>query len=236
MTIGTDISEFQKLTMSTESPALWIPINPGDPLYTPVEELPADIAILYEYNPVLAKQLLAEAGYPEGLETTFLIDVAKPYARDEAALLQNQWAKIGVELEIEVLDPVSFEMHFRQATYPNVVLIGNDLANPIMTLLNYGMTGGHFAYTHWENEAFNELCTQMQAKMTEAEQMPLAKEANLIEMNEVSHIPCFLNPTRIYWWPWLKNYHGELTVYDNYLAGMYRFIWIDQDLKAEMGY
>ena len=38
-----------------------------------------------------------------------------------------------------------------------------------------------------------------------------------------------------FWWPWLKNYHGELTVgYYNVISPQY--IWLDQDLKEAMGY
>ena len=39
-----------------------------------------------------------------------------------------------------------------------------------------------------------------------------------------------------YWWPWVKNYHGELSVgiINEYAENMY--IWIDQDLKKSMGY
>ena len=38
-----------------------------------------------------------------------------------------------------------------------------------------------------------------------------------------------------FWWPWVKNYNGELTIgYYNSIWPQY--IWIDQDLKKAMGY
>ncbi|MBA7706656.1 hypothetical protein ES703_115511 [subsurface metagenome] len=37
-------------------------------------------------------------------------------------------------------------------------------------------------------------------------------------------------------WPWIKNYYGEMeTAYYNYCP-MLTTLWIDQDMKAEMGY
>jgi peptide/nickel transport system substrate-binding protein len=38
----------------------------------------------------------------------------------------------------------------------------------------------------------------------------------------------------VIWWPWLKNYHGELQVgYYNY-PGALKYRWQDLDLKEEM--
>ena len=38
-----------------------------------------------------------------------------------------------------------------------------------------------------------------------------------------------------FWWPWLKNYHGETTV-GYYNAIWPQYIWLDRDLKEAMGY
>ena len=44
------------------------PDEPGNAGYTPITQMPANVKQLYEYHPDLARQLLAEAGYPNGLQ------------------------------------------------------------------------------------------------------------------------------------------------------------------------
>lgn len=59
---------------------------------------------LYSNDLEKAKQLLAEAGYPDGFEIT--ITTASTYADmiDTAQILQQQWARIGVKADIKQLE------------------------------------------------------------------------------------------------------------------------------------
>ena len=58
----------------------------------------------YEYNPELARQLLAEAGFPDGFETTlWALPVPRPYIPNGMALaeaLQSDLQEVGVETTI----------------------------------------------------------------------------------------------------------------------------------------
>ncbi|GAI76427.1 unnamed protein product, partial [marine sediment metagenome] len=51
MTIGTDVRKFMRLALASETPIPWWPVHPGNPARIPLKELPADIQILYDYNP-----------------------------------------------------------------------------------------------------------------------------------------------------------------------------------------
>ena len=54
-----------------------------------------------EYNPDLAKKLLAEAGYADGLTLVFGINNSKE-SYDIAEIVQNMWAEIGVKVDIKI--------------------------------------------------------------------------------------------------------------------------------------
>ncbi|GAI96674.1 unnamed protein product, partial [marine sediment metagenome] len=57
-----------------------------------------------------------------------------------------------------------------------------------------------------------------------------------IALDEIPYIPIGAPNYKTFWWPWIKNYYGEFEVScwsDSHLMAT---AWIDQDLKAEMGY
>ena len=98
------------------------------------------------YDPARAKQLLAEAGYPDGFETDlWAIPVARAYmpnGRRAAEMIQADWAKIGVKARI-----VSYEWgeYLRRARggEATVAMLGGtwDYPDPSQLLLAWTCDG-----------------------------------------------------------------------------------------------
>jgi len=64
------------------------------------------------YNPTKAKQLLAQAGFPNGLTFTLVIPGGIAMTEREAPLLQNEMARAGITMKIVSVDPSSLLTDF----------------------------------------------------------------------------------------------------------------------------
>jgi peptide/nickel transport system substrate-binding protein len=62
----------------------------------------------YTYDPAKAKQLLAEAGYPNGFKTTYYTDNVDPQPRI-AQLIQNDLAAVGIQASIKLMDRATYD-------------------------------------------------------------------------------------------------------------------------------
>ncbi len=75
----------------------------------------ASVANEYTYDPAKAKQLLAQAGFPNGITFSLVIPGGITLAEREAPLLQNEMAKAGITMKIVSVDPnqllTSFYLH-----------------------------------------------------------------------------------------------------------------------------
>jgi ABC-type transport system substrate-binding protein len=82
------------------------------PSITPGHSTEGDGAKWYDYDPEAAKALLAEAGFPDGFETTFSFrDVTRIYVTRQpqvAQEIQAQLAEIGVKINITPMESGAF--------------------------------------------------------------------------------------------------------------------------------
>ncbi|BCH67971.1 MULTISPECIES: ABC transporter substrate-binding protein [Rhizobium/Agrobacterium group] len=75
-----------------------IPIVEGTPWYD------ADLAHGWKYDPTRAKALLAEAGFPDGFQTTLLATAQYGMHKDTAEVVQQHLAAIGINCELRLPD------------------------------------------------------------------------------------------------------------------------------------
>jgi len=206
------------------------PVKEFMDMYTPLDELPEEIRELYEYHPDKARELLAEAGYPNGFKT----EVLCPAGWEEfGSIIMEWWADIGVEMVMDVKEgPVYLSMSARRK-YEHMVSSSSGLFQPFsMEDLRPGsLTNKSLVDDVRVNEAYDAIAA---AFFDEAERREIMKEIALYIQSQVWSIAL---PTRHEWsiWqPWLKGYHGELSPGPLNTNKWQQFIWIDQDLKEEL--
>jgi peptide/nickel transport system substrate-binding protein len=106
------------------------PVSPGVFGYTPVGA--------YEYNPERARQLLREAGFPNGFETILYSPTGR-YVQDiqVAEAVQSQLREVGIRARIETLEWGAYLAKTGEAADRNVVPMG---------LLGWGTVTGDADY------------------------------------------------------------------------------------------
>lgn len=133
------------------------------------------------YDPQKAKALLAEAGYPNGFKTTlWAIPVVRAYmpnGRRAAELIQADWAKVGVEAQIQSYEWGEYLKRGRQGEH-EVGMFGYtwDYPDPSQILLSGWhcdgvKTGSNRA--RWCNREFSDLLTKANTISDQAERTKL---------------------------------------------------------------
>jgi peptide/nickel transport system substrate-binding protein len=81
------------------------------------------------YNPAKAKQLLAEAGYPNGFQTELLASVT---SQDGAAALQAYLAAVGINVKLDMTDPGRYATAAFQTGWKGMIFAASGI-NPDST-------------------------------------------------------------------------------------------------------
>ena len=84
-------------------------LNPGYFAYKP------DVKV-YEYNPERAKKLLAEAGFPNGFETSLLYYSGEPW-KVYGPIIQDQLRQVGIRMKLTMLDRATVEQLRRKGNF-----------------------------------------------------------------------------------------------------------------------
>ncbi|KKK56488.1 hypothetical protein LCGC14_3064020, partial [marine sediment metagenome] len=105
--IGTNIDAIFKANLLMGETYAF-PIAPGVPGHVPLEELPAETRLLFDYNPVLARQMLADAGYPDGF-TLEMHSSVRPDWLGIAEMVAGMWKEdLNIDVEIKTYEKVAF--------------------------------------------------------------------------------------------------------------------------------
>lgn len=97
---------------------------------------PEDGLPTYEYDPARARELLAEAGYPNGLDLGTVLSSVRPLYLDPLEIVQGQWAEVGITFQIQTYAHNEYQALIRQNLSPIVGYPGAR-ATPHMILFQY---------------------------------------------------------------------------------------------------
>jgi len=208
----------------------------GEGYYTPIEKLPESARMQFEYNPEKAKELLAEAGYPQGFKVEMVFYTVGTLMTDQASMIAGDWAKIGVEAELKGLEYASYYSTMVARKYDHCYMLTTDPGNPMAIMRKVGETGQRWNPANYSDAWFDETLNKVRLEADAAVRDPLLKEMSVKWLDSVAYIQMPSSYRYAYAWPWINNWYGEQYV-GAYIRGpIWARIWIDQDLKEEMGH
>jgi peptide/nickel transport system substrate-binding protein len=199
----------------------------------PYDNWPQELQEEYSYNPTAAKQLLTEAGYPDGFKTNILAASGGPGGDMQLLqIIKAYFLDIGVDMEINAMsDFFTIMQMLMDKKHDQMVLMGtSDDMPPAMGMRMFTKA-----------EATNGLCNddpEWEAKVAavltaddEEEAKQLVIDADMYFLRQHWCVLVFPIVNYNFWQPYVKGYSGEKEPSTTHWARC----WIDQDLKTSMG-
>jgi len=208
-------------------------------VYTPYEKLPALAKEVLTYNPEKAKKLLAEAGFPNGF--TFKLDLGNTGSSqlvDIMSMIAGMLSKIGVTMEINLMDYAASFSVLTKKIHNEAYYYNYDPATPLMVIRKNLTKGQQWNAAMMDDPKINEAWARLTSDAS-LSQKQVDAELKKLAIYVIEQAPAIMFPhsySYCAYWPWVKNYYGEIRAGAQRIGPVITRIWIDQELKKKMGY
>ncbi|MEM7099935.1 MAG: ABC transporter substrate-binding protein [Pseudomonadota bacterium] len=237
MNLAVNQKEIVELFYGGHAELMAYPQHPGfGPYFQPLEEMPASVQELYSYNPAKARQLMQDAGYPDGFEVTIQVCSCSPSNMDLVPLLEGYLSKIGVKLTIQPLEYASFLSMMTSRNHSPAYLMDSGHVNPTTTIRKSFVTGQLWNPSLHSDPDLDARMAEIFENRNESERIQDLRQLTVEIIDAAPYIWLPIQYRYTAWWPWVKNYNGELRAGAVRPGPIYARIWIDQELKRTMGY
>ncbi len=204
--------------------------------FEPLEKMPASIKELFTYDPKKARKLLDEAGVPKNFSFKVQVCSCSPDHMELLPLVAAYLEQVGVKLEIQPMEYAAFLSAMTSRTMTAGYFMNNGHTNPTTTIRKSFTTGQQWNPSGWSDPAFDKKMDEVYRTRDEEKRQEMLKEMTREILDKAPYL--WLPTPYIYtaWWPWVKNYDGELRAGAVRPGPIYARLWLDQELKKKMGF
>jgi oligopeptide transport system substrate-binding protein len=205
LSLALDRAEIaERILAAGERPALSL-TPPGIPGYDPPQCPPED--------PVEARRLLAEAGYPEGrgFPTLSILFNTHEAHRAIAELVRKQWQRnLGITVKGRNEEWASYLSSQRQSNF-DVCRKGwiGDYADP-NTFLDMFVTGGEQNNTGWGRPEYDALIAAAAREADPARRLQLLADAERMLMDELPLLPVYFYVSKNLVKPYVRGFYNNI--------------------------
>jgi peptide/nickel transport system substrate-binding protein len=169
----------------------------------------------YTYDLEKAKKLLADAGYPNGLQFTLDIPTGLPIAESVAVVLKDSFAKIGVDMTINKQSDAAFAEQLWNGKHPSYMRDILWYVDDVGYISAWGyMTGGICNWTTFSDSRIDDLTKQLETTTDAAKRAELGKQWQKIMIDEA---PLLFLADMNFQLAMRDNIDGYLQLPENYL-------------------
>ena len=204
--------------------------------FEPLSAMPESVKELYVYNPEKAKKLLAEAGYPNGFTFKAQVCSCSPNYMELVPLIAAYLEKVGVKLQIQPMEYGAFLSAMTTKTHSAGYYFGSGHTNPTRSLNKSFITGEPWNPANYSDPAYDKKMADAMAERDEGKRQQMLKEMTREIIDKAPYIWMPIPYVYTGWWPWVKNYAGELRAGSERAGPVYARIWVDQPMKQKMGF
>lgn len=150
-----------------------------------------DDSIQYQYDPSIARQLLAQAGFSDELKLSLEITVPSNYTQhvDTAQVIVNQLAGCGIDASIKLVDWATWLSDvYRGRNYQaTVVSLDSHIISPRGFLGRY-RTGNSGNFMNFSSAEFDRIYEAVLAETDEAQRVRLYRQAQRVIVSEAAGV------------------------------------------------
>lgn len=155
--------------------------------------------VTYEYNPEKAKELLAEAGYPDGLTLSEKAGaMGGSHFQNSLEIIQSQLAEIGVNFEIEIIDSAVYGDRITKGNYLFQVW-GITFTPDASSFQRVYGTGGDLNGSFYSNARVDELFTLASQTVDRDKRQEYFYEMYNIANEEAAYLPLYWQMNCLAW-------------------------------------
>lgn len=147
----------------------------------------------FEYNPKKAKKLLAEAGYPNGLELNFWSPEGR-YLKDRqiAEAVQAQLAQIGIKANLRIMEFGAYiDALFRHEQQLYLIGWGFTTGDPASALRACFFSNSKFNFSNYKNPKMDELLDKGESTLDPKKRHAIYKDIQQLLIDEAIVVPIY---------------------------------------------
>jgi ABC-type transport system substrate-binding protein len=205
----------------------------------PYEEWPQDLKDEYTYNPIDAKKLLSEAGYPDGFMTNIIVDAESDI--NLLLIVKSYFAEVGIDMQMRTMNSADWDdfimakhMHSQLAHRPAGPL--GKCSSPTLNLSVF-QKGNRMNWAMVNDPVFDAFLKRATAAIGADDIKEVMRDANEYALRQHFTISLLQPMAYSLCQPWVKGFNAQFGSAWAHAAGpallsfyLGRF-WIDEKLK-----